>query len=145
MISTAQFDERREAPEPDDGAARFMPGKARTISANSRPTTLLKLDQRTKEAALIRRIRDELIEHVGGQPSVAQRLTIDRLAVVTLRLSLFDQKLASDQPVTDHDSRVYAALHNAHRLLIKEIGMRATPAPQPTLAEYLTSREGAAA
>jgi hypothetical protein len=114
-----------------------MPGKARTISANSRPTTLLKLDQRTKGAALIKRIRDDLCAHVGGQPSVAQRMIIDRLAVVTLRLSLFDQKLASDQPVTDHDSRVYASLHNSYRLLIRELGLRATPAPQSTLADIV--------
>src|SRR5260370_1063767 len=127
---------RREAPDRMDGDGRRMPGrKARHIGPCSRPATLLKLDGRTREAALMRRIRDDMVEHLGGEAHVSavQRLVVDRLAITTLRLSLYDRKLIEGS-LTDHDGRIYGALHNSFRLLVKELGMKAQVA-SPTLAE----------
>jgi hypothetical protein len=69
-----------------------MAEKARHIGPDSRPYMLAKLDQRTREAALLRRVRADLTEHCGGQPSAVQRMLIERLAKVALRLDLYDRK-----------------------------------------------------
>jgi hypothetical protein len=129
--------------------AGAMPGKAPKIGPYSRPHTLAKLDQRTREAAMLRRIRAEMAEWVGGNPSAGQIMAIDRLAIVTLRLALFDQKIALGQPITDHDSRSYHALHNMQRLLLRDLpGLKAQPAAAPSLADLVADmqhRKGAAA
>ena len=118
-----------------------MAGKARHRGPDSRPHTLQKLDQRTREAALLRRVRAELTAHVGGNPSATQRMLIDRLAKVSLRLELYDRKFALGEPITDHDSRTFAALHSACRLMLKQLGMKAAPPKLPTLAEYSAAAE----
>src|SRR3954452_4736963 len=63
-----------------------MPSVAATSHADRLPVT----DGRSAEAQYLRRIRDELRQHVGGSPSIAQRLLIDRVAHVALRLSALD-------------------------------------------------------
>jgi hypothetical protein len=56
------------------------------IGPYSRPLALAKLDGRTREAALVRRVRAELTAHVGGNPTFPQRMLIDRAAVLALRM-----------------------------------------------------------
>ena len=94
------------------------------------------LDGRTRQAKLMAQIRRDLTAHLGGSPSATQRMVVDRLARVCLRLELFDEKLAGGT-MTDHDARAYGALHNSFRLLLRELGMKAAPKPAPTLAEIL--------
>ena len=87
----------------------------------------------------MRTLEAELTQYLGGAPSVTQRLLIGRLARVALRLHLFDEKIAAST-ITDHDARVYGALHNALRLMLREIGMRPAAARPPSLAEHLARR-----
>lgn len=85
-----------------------------------------------------------MVKHVGGAPSVTQKLLIARLARVALRLEIFDQKI-TDGDLTDHDARVYGALHNAFRLMLREIGLKPTAPRPPTIAEIAAEhRRGAA-
>lgn len=97
------------------------------------------LDGRSVEGRFLRAIEAQLAEHVGGQPSVSQRLLIARVARVALRLELYDRKLAAGE-FTDHDGRVYNALHNALRLGLRELGMKSTAAKPLTLTEHLARR-----
>ena len=92
------------------------------------------LDGRSVEGRFLRAIEAQLSEHVGGRPTVAQHLLISRVARVALRLELYDRKLAAGE-FTDHDGRVYNALHNALRLGLREIGMKAAVAKAPSLAD----------
>lgn len=57
--------------------------------AYCRPATLTKLDGRTKEGVLLRRMQVELTAHIGGKPSITQRLLIVRAAVLALRCAQF--------------------------------------------------------
>lgn len=79
----------------------------------------------------------QLVEHVGGEPSATERILIGRLARVALRLELFDEKLASGGAVTEYDTRVYGALHNSLRLMLRELGLKGTAARTPSLRESL--------
>jgi hypothetical protein len=78
-----------------------------------RPVALAKLDQRTKEARLMRETRAELVAHVGGNPSAVQAAMIERACQLTLRIVAMDRKFAETGAQTDHDSRTYLAWSNS--------------------------------
>jgi hypothetical protein len=119
--------------------------KARQIGPRSRPHIFGKLDGRTKEALHLQAVRAELAAHVGGDPDAVQRMLIERLAIVSLRLALYDQKFTEGKPVTEHDSRVYASLHGHYQRMLRQLGPAAAAKPM-TADEHiarLAAREAA--
>lgn len=74
----------------------------------------------------------QLIEHVGGAPSITQRLLIDRAIKTRLQLDALDEKLAAGN-WTAHDQRTFGGLQNAFRLTLRELGI-APSAPDPRAA-----------
>jgi hypothetical protein len=98
------------------------------------------MNGRTWEAKFIRTIERQLVEHVGGVPSATQQMLISRMARVALRLEIYDEKILTEGALTDHDCRVYGALHNTFRLLLRELGLKPAAAKVPTLAEHLAKR-----
>jgi hypothetical protein len=93
------------------------------------------IDGRSKEGKFLRRCEAELVAHVGGSPSFAQKLLIRRAARAMLRLELLDAKMSTGN-WTDHDARTFGGLNNALRLALRELGVRETkPKPIPTIAE----------
>jgi hypothetical protein len=92
------------------------------------------VDGRSAEGRFIRDLERQLIAHVGGVPTIAQKLLIDRIVKCTMQIDALDRKLA-DGDWTDHDARTHGGLINRQRLLLREIGLQpATPKP-PSLAE----------
>jgi hypothetical protein len=113
------------------------------IGPYSRPHRLAKLDGRTREAKMLRAIRAELAAHVGGKPSVTERMLIDRCAMLTLRLAQMDEKIAGGV-LTDIDSRSYVAWSNGLARSLQALGLKpATEAPK-RLAEVLAAGRAAA-
>ena len=55
----------------------------RGYTRHTAPVALAKLDQRTKEARLMRETRAELAAHVGGKPSAVQAAMIERACQLT--------------------------------------------------------------
>lgn len=103
------------------------------------------IDGRSTIGRLARDLEAQLVAHVGGNPSVTQRLLIERIVKIKLQLDAFDSKLATGA-WTGHDQRTFNALLSAQRLACRELGLSAAPPPQQSLAEYLAARaEGAAA
>jgi hypothetical protein len=105
------------------------------------------IDGRSTIGRLARDLEAQLVAHVGGNPSVTQRLLIERIVKIKLQLDAFDTKLATGTWQA-HDQRTFNALLNAHRLACRELGMAPAPAPQPSLAEItaeIAARRGAAA
>lgn len=96
------------------------------------------------EAKFIKTIEAALVAHLGGSPSVAQKLLIRRVARAMLQLELLDLK----HPLTDHDLRLASSLDGRVRCGLKVLGMQATPPPAPTLdeiaAEIVANRESTA-
>jgi hypothetical protein len=101
-----------------------------------RVTAAGKIDGRTKEAALLRRVRAELTAHLGGSPTIEQRALIERIAILRLRLHRLDLDLAAGRPV---DDLFHLACCNSLSRLLRRLGPPAPP-PQPTLAEHLARR-----
>ena len=87
------------------------------------------LDGRRREARRLKAITADLVAHVGGQPSAAQRYLIDRVAIDILRLELFDVEMAAGT-FSAHDGRVAHALRNSVRLALRDLGLRPA-APKP--------------
>jgi hypothetical protein len=102
------------------------------------------IDGRSTVGRLARDLEAQLVRHVGGQPSITQRLLIERIVKIKLQLDAFDTKLASGE-WTPHDQRTFNALLNANRLACRELGLHAAAPPQRTLADYPREREGAVA
>jgi hypothetical protein len=78
--------------------------------------------------------------HVGGNPSSAQRVLIDRAAWLRLHVLLLDEKVAGGKTMTGHDQRAYLAFSNSLVRAMREFGMQPTAPPAPTLAEHLARR-----
>ena len=109
---------------------------------------LIEIDGRSAEGRFIRHLEAELTAHVGGNPTIVQRLLIERLIKIRCQLDRLDEKLAGGG-WTDHDSRTYGGLLNAYRLTARELGLKATAVKTPSLAELLAhaaaEREASAA
>jgi hypothetical protein len=104
------------------------------------------LDGRSPEGRFARQLEVELTAHIGGRPTITQRLLIDRTISIALKLEAFEAKIDSGN-WTAHDSRTYAALNNAFRLALKALDAGRPPrAKAPSLAEVIArdraSKEG---
>src|SRR5580698_8306482 len=103
--------------------------KVRTIGPESKPATLAKLDQRT---------RDELTAHVAN-PTVTQTALIERATWLTLRVNLLEAKLSGTGEMSDHAARQYIAFSNALARVLRDIGVQPGKAPARTIAEIMAS------
>ena len=97
------------------------------------------VDGRSTTGRFIRNLEAELIAHVGGSPTITQKLLIDRIIRLRLQLDALDEKLASGA-WSGHDARTYGGILNAHRLALRELGMKPAVTKPPSLAEYLNGR-----
>jgi hypothetical protein len=88
------------------------------IGPYSSNAILSKPDGRTKEARLVASLRNELIAHVGGSPSVAERMMIDQACELQLRIAKMNREFMRDGG------------HTADVLGVERQSNRAAPAPE---------------
>ena len=100
------------------------------------------IDGRSTLGRFIRDLERQLTQHVGGDPSITQKLLIERLIKIRLQLDLLDKKLA-EGGWTHLDGRTYAGLLNAYRLTVRELGLQPAKHKQPSLAEHFAARAAA--
>jgi hypothetical protein len=79
----------------------------RKIGPHSRPDKLQIVDGRLAEGKLMARMREELTAHLGGKPSATQRILIDRIAALSLRLHLMDRESARSGEMSERNGRSY--------------------------------------
>jgi hypothetical protein len=102
------------------------------------------VDGRSAEGRFIRDLERQLTDHLGGAPSITEKLLIERLIKTTMQLAALDEKMASDN-WSDHDSRTHNGLVNRQRLLLRELGLKRAAARVPSLTDYLASKAEAVA
>ncbi|HZT88321.1 MAG TPA: hypothetical protein VFA12_10140 [Stellaceae bacterium] len=112
----------------------------RRITPHSRLLRRGCVDGRSREGRFLAAARAELVEHLGGAPTPAERVLIDRLAWLRLRVALYDEQMIAGRPFTEYDQRAYLAFSNAIARGAAALGLKSRPAPKPSLAEYLASR-----
>lgn len=113
-----------------------MAGKVRKITKLSAPHTIAKLDGRTRESILMRRVRAELTAHCGGRPTCTERLLIERCVVLSLKCAQIDEMILRGDPLTQHDATHALAWNNALRRALTALGQGKTT-QGPTLADHL--------
>lgn len=106
----------------------------------SRPAALAQMDGRSRKAQLLARVRRELTEHCGGQPSAVQRAIIERVAWLTLHVAQLDAKAAAGGGLTQHDSNSYLAWSNSLDRALRGLGRKGAAAPERSLADHLAAR-----
>lgn len=106
-------------------------------------STLAKLDGRTREARLLKSLRAELVQHVGGSPSPTQRLLIDQAVQLQLRLALMDADGSQIGEMTERNSRQYLAWANSLSRLLRQIGLKGQGQPRATLRDHLAAKASA--
>ncbi|WP_376092802.1 hypothetical protein ACE7GA_24345 [Roseomonas sp. CCTCC AB2023176] len=100
------------------------------------------LDLRTRHGRILRGVRTDLSAHVGANPSATQRLLIERAAQLTLRVAIFDDRLAEGGGMTDHDSRQYLAWSNSLTRALRALGLKGGEAKPRTLADHYRTPAG---
>ena len=90
----------------------------------------------------MRQVRKDLIAHLGGNPSVTQRVMIDRAAWLSLRIALLDAKIL-DGSFTEHDSRTYLAWSGHLSRLMRDLGLKGAAQTPRSLREHLAAKAGA--
>ena len=113
------------------------------IGPYSRPPALAKLDGRSSEARLMRKVRNDLVAHVGGKPSVTQSMLIERIVNLSLRVATMDRKFTATGEMTEHDTATYLAWSSSLSRLLRELGMKGTAPRAPTLAEVVAKGRAA--
>ena len=84
----------------------------RRIGPYSGSEPLARLDGRRREARLMASTRAELTAQVGGNPPPTERALIERVAWLTLHVSLMDQRAIERGELSERDSRTYLAWSN---------------------------------
>jgi hypothetical protein len=99
------------------------------------------IDGRSATGRFIRDLEQQLFEHVGGREraTITQKLLVDRIIRLRLRLDAFEDKLAGGQ-WTDLDSRTFGGLQNAYRLTLRELGPLAKAQVPLTAVDYAAHR-----
>jgi hypothetical protein len=109
---------------------------ARRIYATSRATRLDRLDRRTKESRLIEAVRRDLLSQLPS-PSPVQRALVDRAAILSLHVALFDRDAIENGGLSIHGRDHYLAYSNSLTRVLKQLGLKgAAAAPNaPSLAD----------
>lgn len=113
------------------------------ITPHSRPGKLAILDGRRAEARRMKEMRQGLTQHLGGNPSATQRLMIDRVAMMMLRMELMDKEAMSGTPMADHDQRAYLGWANSVSRMLRPLGLQGASGKAPNLKDYLAAKQSA--
>jgi hypothetical protein len=90
----------------------------------SRVHHLASVDGRSQVGRYVRQLRRQLSEHVGGSPSVAQRVLIEQATIKAARLGLLvDKILTAAEPDVDLATRCYLAWSNSLRRDLEALGL----------------------
>jgi hypothetical protein len=119
---------------------RKLPSKrVRKIGPRSGEDRLLMLDGRTREAQLLAETRRDLLRHVGERPNAVQARLIERAAMLTLYVAMFDLKAAEAGGLSERDSRQYLAYSNSLTRMLARLGSEPAAPPQLTLEQHLAA------
>jgi hypothetical protein len=113
------------------------------LGAYSKEIVLARPDGRSREARLLKQVRQQLTRQLGGRLTPAQTALIERAAMLQLRCAVLDGKVFAGT-FSEYDAKTYLAFSNSLTRTLKALGLEATTAAPPSLSDYLASKERAA-
>jgi len=127
--------EKKEAPKLPAGKMRYRPLKSGLWAKDLRK----RVDKRTQIGRMIAELREGLIEHVGGSPSITELILIDRICSKVVRCRLHEMNILSGEHMGSRD--YFLALENGLRHDLKALGLKSKGKPIKGLSEYLLERQ----
>jgi hypothetical protein len=101
------------------------------------------IDGRSREGRFIRSYESTLVEHIGGDPSVTQKMIIARATRIALHLELLDERVFKlGHSLTQFDFTHYCAWSNALTRMLSVSGLEGAARKAPQLETYLASAHG---
>jgi len=80
---------------------------------------------------------DELVRHLGREPSYPEKILISRVVAIEWDLRRLDSKLDAGNELSGHDIRGRLAAETRLRLDLQALGMRPAAARAPSLSELM--------
>jgi len=127
--------EEKQNPKLPPGKVRYRP----LVSGLWAKDIEKNVDRRTKIGRMIAKLREELIEHVGGNPSITELILIDRICSKVVRCRLHESNILSGEHMGSRD--YFLALENGLRHDLKALGLKPKGRPIKGLSEYLLERQ----
>lgn len=109
----------------------------RKIGPYSRPDRWAKHDGRKTEGKILQEVREQLTRHVGGSPSITQRLLIERTAWLVLHISMLDGRALQDGGFSPHATKEYLAWANTLRRSLVALGLKGAEAESASLQDLI--------
>src|SRR5689334_6635113 len=100
------------------------PGRTRRLGRYSRDKSIVNVDYRTRKGMFMRKVREELTAHCGGNPSAVQRALIERAVILSLKVAQFDARIIANEPLGLRDSNYALAWNNALRRTVAALGVQ---------------------
>jgi len=97
-----------------------------------------RIDRRTRVSKWIEKLKQELIEHLGGIPTVAERLLIEQICVKSMKAHLYHCSLFKGEKVGSTD--FILAIQNSIRLDLNALGFQKRTKEGSPLDEYLKQK-----
>jgi hypothetical protein len=88
----------------------------------------------------MRRVRRELVAHVGGRPNAVERQLIERAVRLSLALELYDEMMMHEASFLAKDHNKYVAMSNALGRALTRLGIKAADAKPPNALDYLRAK-----
>ncbi|TLU71466.1 hypothetical protein [Lichenicoccus roseus] len=104
-----------------------------------RANSLLSLDGRSTEGRLLRKVREELIAHVGGKPSATQKQIIEQICWLRLHITKMDAKALQAGEFSLAAGKQYLAWSNSLERLSRQLGLQGPKQKPPTAAEMVAA------
>jgi hypothetical protein len=116
------------SPDPDEFSADYAESTSFAgIHGNSGPMRAVK------------RLRADLLAHMGNKPSSVQLAMVDQAAEIKLRLAVMDETFRRTGRRSAHATGDYLAWSNSFTRLLRQLGLKSPADRGPTLAEILAS------
>jgi hypothetical protein len=102
-----------------------------------------RIHNRISRARFRRDRTDQLVAHLGREPSYPEQILISRIVAVEWDLTRIDAKLDAGKELSGHDMRARLAAENRLRLDLRELGLKpaiAAESPAAALDRHLVCR-----
>jgi hypothetical protein len=99
----------------------------------SRPIRWAGITLRDEVGEFIANTRADLIKQIGGAPSPAQRMLIERAVMLSVPVARFDARLLAGEEISEHAVRQHLAWSNSLTRTLKLLGIKAAPKPARTV------------
>lgn len=101
--------------------------------------TPLRLHGNSGPRVAARRLRADLIAHVGGKPSAVQRALIDAASELKLKIAVADQRFVEQGAMSQHARNEYLAFVNSYSRLLRQLGLEAAASRVVPITETLAA------